>query len=755
MSRVFRWAIGVSLCAAITLSGGIAGAVTIKDVKSGEDVLAYMQRVNKGFDQELYKQLVGAANPFKEADEGTGVAAADEKSRENARKLLANTKIRVLQEKPLFVDGLQELIWKTTDAAQYDKVKDWTLGDLKTFLLTKPEADIKAIMYGLNSDVIGSVVKLMSNSELIQVGAKIFNALPGSKLGAKGYLGARIQPNSPTDDPADIQWQTFNGWSFAVGDQVVGTNPVDSTEESVLRVQLALKELITAFKLEEIVPWCVLSHIDVQAAVEEKNPGSTAIWFQSLAGTESANQTFDLTIQKMLDHAKARTGQYGLYFETGQGADYTNGHGHGFDIVVHESRKYGFARALSQEVAKAQKNGKGPWVHLNDVAGFIGPEVFKTREQLVRVCLEDIVMGKLHGLNLGLDICSTLHMPVTLDDLEWCQDQIAPANPAYLMALPTRNDPMLSYLTTQYQDHVRLREKFGFKVNDAMWDFFKRIKVIDANGKPTEHFGDPVWVYYQFRLAKGDTRSQQEIMAEGKKMAAEVQARGVPLAIGYGKNIWDLNPELNKAIHAGYEDAKVALWTEMTPDFIRTIPNAVSIKTEATDRENYIASPPNGETLSKEAIATLGKRKQAWGSNVPDVQIVISDGLNAKAIMNQGHLLPYLTELRSRLTAAGYTVNEQNIVVTGGRVRAGYQAGATLFGDGDTDKAKIIVHVIGERPGSGQNAFSAYITKTGRGTWGKEGGVDHDITKVVSGISVTGLEPKKGAETTVKLIESM
>jgi ethanolamine ammonia-lyase large subunit len=595
----------------------------------------------------------------------------------------------------------------------------------------------------------------MSNSELIQVGAKIFNALPGSKLGAKGYLGARIQPNSPTDDPADIQWQTFNGWSFAVGDQVVGTNPVDSTEESVLRVQLALKELITAFKLEEIVPWCVLSHIDVQAAVEEKNPGSTAIWFQSLAGTESANQTFDLTIQKMLDHAKARTGQYGLYFETGQGADYTNGHGHGFDIVVHESRKYGFARALSQEVAKAQKNGKGPWVHLNDVAGFIGPEVFKTREQLVRVCLEDIVMGKLHGLNLGLDICSTLHMPVTLDDLEWCQDQIAPANPAYLMALPTRNDPMLSYLTTQYQDHVRLREKFGFKVNDAMWDFFKRIKVIDANGKPTEHFGDPVWVYYQFRLAKGDTRSQQEIMAEGKKMAAEVQARGVPLAIGYGKNIWDLNPELNKAIHAGYEDAKVALWTEMTPDFIRTIPNAVSIKTEATDRENYIASPPNGETLSKEAIATLGKMKQAWGSNVPDVQIVISDGLNAKAIMNQGHLLPYLTELRSRLTAAGYTVNEQNIVVTGGRVRAGYQAGATLFGDGDTDKAKIIVHVIGERPGSGQNAFSAYITKTGRGTWGKEGGVDHDITKVVSGISVTGLEPKKGAETTVKLIESM
>ena len=297
---------------------------------------------------------------------------------------------------------MRELIWSSVDLAQYNKVKDWTLGDLKKFILTKSEAEIKGIMYGLNSDVIGSVVKLMSNSELTQVGAKIFNNLPGSKLGAKGYLGARIQPNSPTDDPADIQWQTFNGWAFAVGDQVVGTNPVDSTEDNILRVELALKELITTFKLEDVVPWCVLSHIDVQAAVEAKNPDSTAIWFQSLAGTESANQTFDLTLQKMMDHAKARKGKYGLYFETGQGADFTNGHGHGFDMVVHESRKYGFARTLKQQVAAAQVNGAGAWVHLNDVAGFIGPEIFKTREQLVRVCLEDIVMGKLHGLNLGL-----------------------------------------------------------------------------------------------------------------------------------------------------------------------------------------------------------------------------------------------------------------------------------------------------------------------------------------------------------------
>ena len=69
--------------------------------------------------------------------------------------------------------------------------------------------------------------------------------------------------------------------------------------------------------------------------------------------------------------------------------------------------------ARSLEVAATLRaNGSRylPWIHLNDVAGFIGPEVFRTREQLVRCCLEDIVMGKLHGLCLGLDVCSTLHM---------------------------------------------------------------------------------------------------------------------------------------------------------------------------------------------------------------------------------------------------------------------------------------------------------------------------------------------------------
>jgi ethanolamine ammonia-lyase large subunit len=128
--------------------------------------------------------------------------------------------------------------------------------------------------------------------------------------------------------------------------------------------------------------------------------------FQSLAGTDAANKTFDITVDKMVKHAKSRKGQrYGLYFETGQGSDFTNGAAEGVDMVVLESRKYGFARGLEQVLAEVQP--KGAYTHFNDVAGFIGPEVFRTKEQLVRCCLEDIFMGKLQGLTSGLDICST------------------------------------------------------------------------------------------------------------------------------------------------------------------------------------------------------------------------------------------------------------------------------------------------------------------------------------------------------------
>ncbi|MFL5347321.1 MAG: ethanolamine ammonia-lyase subunit EutB [Hyalangium sp.] len=732
--------------------------VSIAEIQAGEDVFAYVRRVRGALDLRLYQQVLGAANTYKEGDEAIGVAAADEVSRAHARTLLARTRLGELHAHPPLEDRLYAFMLEAIDAEARAATADWTLGRLKDFLLTAREEEIKGVCRGLSSDVIACVVKLMTDAELTTVGSKVFHPLPGSKLGARGYLGARIQPNSPTDHPDDIRWQVFNGWAFAVGDVVLGTNPVSSAPESVAAVEAALHDILATFGLQEVMPNCVLSHIDIQARVEEQQPGTTGIWFQSIAGTEAANRTFDVTLEKMVEHAARRTGRFGLYFETGQGADATNGQHAGCDMVLLESRKYGFARALKRRVALAQVGAgreAAPWVHVNDVAGFIGPEVFRSREQLVRCCLEDIVMGKLHGLMIGLDICSTLHMDVTLEELGWCQEQIAPACPGYLMALPTRNDPMLSYLTTSFQDHVRLRERFGYRVDDRMWAFFQQLGVIDAQGRPTARFGDPRWVYVEYRKRKGDQRSEAELLAEARQQMDAVRSRSVPLAVGCGQHVWDLEPGLERELHSHYEDAKQGIWTELSPAFLETIPHAVMLRTEALDRRDYILHPVSGERLDADSVRVVESLRQRRGARW-DVQIVLSDGLDPRSLMDEGHLAPFLEALRHELEAANYRVAPEHFIVRYGRVRAGYQVGELLFGDATDGLPRALVHVVGERPGSGHHSFSAYLTAPSGRVWsGHERPVDHDITRVIAGISDTSVRPEAAAHEAVRILGSL
>jgi len=747
------------------LAGSLAGAAflppalqaNLRTPQSGEDLFSFMKRMAGGFDRTVYRQLLGAANAFKEGDRILGVAATDETARSKARLLLSHTRMGDILKHPVFEDKLYFRLLESLSPDLVQKTSLMTLGEFKAFLLDAPEEEIHAILDGLCSDVIGCVVKLMSNEELTDVGRKIFNPLAGTKIGAKGYMGARIQPNSPTDHPDDVIWQIFSGWSYATGDVVLGTNPVSSQPQSVAALEAALNDVRRTFRVENLLPHSVLAHIDLQAEVEKRQPNTTGIWFQSLAGSDQANATFDITLEKMLAYASQRTGQYGFYFETGQGADFTNGSGQGTDMVIHESRKYGFARLLKIKVAEAQqRSGRtpAPWVHVNDVAGFIGPEVFRTREQLVRCCLEDIVMGKLHGLTIGLDICSTLHMDISLDDLDWCQDQIMPANPAYLMALPTKNDPMLGYLTTAFQDHVRLREKFGYKVNDDMQRFFRKLGILDAAGKPTAHFGDPLWVWYSYRRAKGDRRSRAAIYREGKKRMQEVRDRGVYLAQGYDGPPWKMEARLDREIRELYADSKQCIWVELSPSFIASLPNAVVLKSRSKDREDYILHPQTGEVLEAASLQILKELKTKRGDAL-QVQIIVSDGLNAHAVMDPGHLAPYLSHLEKGLKKKHLTLASELLVLQGGRVRAGYRIGEVLFGNEPNARAhKAIVHIIGERPGTMHHTFSAYITAPAAAVWTRAG-IDHNITRVVSGVADTALRPDLAAEETVKILDDL
>jgi ethanolamine ammonia-lyase large subunit len=311
-------------------------------------------------------------------------------------------------------------------------------------------------------------------------------------------------------------------------------------------------------------------------------------------------------------------------------------------------------------------------------------------------------------------------------------------------------------LTTGYHDHLRVRDEFGYKVNDAMWEFFKRINVLDQKGKPTTYFGDPVWVYCQYRRAKKDTRPRDIIFAEGRKKVKGIQAQGVPLAIGYGQNYWDMPPELNREVLRLYKDAKLSVWSELQPDFIDSIPHSAVIKTTSRDRNDYIGHPESGERLSNSAMETLTGLCKKNQEQEPDVWIVISDGLNARAIMDSGHLAPYLEELRAKLEQAGYKVADDHVVTISGRVRAGYRCGEILFaGCRNSSAHKVLIHIIGERPGTGHHNFSAYFCAPLVRTWTQKGKVDHNIARVVSGISDTALTPVKAAGETVRILNKI
>lgn len=723
--------------------------------RTGEDLIAYVHRVSNGWDLILYRRLLGMANDWKEGDAIVGVAAAKDSERILARSLLVNTTLEQIDAHPPFQDKTWELIQSDIAPQSKNITNSWTLGQFKTFLLERPDSDIYPILPSLSSDSIACVVKLLSNEELIAIGKKLFFRLPGSQIGAKGYMGARIQPNSPTDNPDDIRWQVLDAFSYAVGDVLIGTNPVSSELASVAAVEATLKDIVDTFGISDILPYCVLSHIDIQAEIEKQHPGSTALWFQSIAGSDAANETFDLSLEKLRRHTESKTGPFGLYFETGQGADFTNGHGAGTDMVIHESRKYGIARFLQQLLAREKKR-KGEtseaWVHLNDVAGFIGPEVFRTREQLVRCCLEDIVMGKLHQLTIGLDICTTLHMDVSLDDLGWCIEQIMPANPAYLMALPTRIAPMLGYLTTGYHDHVKIRESFGYRLNDAMQEFFQSLHVVDQDGKPTEHFGDPAWIYICYCRKKGDTRSEDTLRQEAKEKIEQVRQRGVFISEGYGEKFSQLPKELAAQVRDIYTDAKACIWAELPDDFESSFDVPVSLNTLSRDRNDYILHPTSGEDLSPESLKQIGRIKAKHGE-LFDTAIVISDGLNALACTSDSQAESLASLLRRELTSQGFKVIPESLLIRAGRVRAGYRIGESLFG-GRLGNGQIL-HIIGERPGSGHRTLSVYITRATGEAWGTRSKVDHNITKVVSGIAQTSLQPEQGATTAVRILKSL
>jgi ethanolamine ammonia-lyase large subunit len=690
------------------------------------------------------------ANELKEGDLLVG-GTRDARVRREARRSLAALRLGEIAASAFVDDGVTDALDRSLSAESLAEVSALTVAGLKQILLSPAGADwVQRYGDGLRSEAIAAVVKVMDDTELSAVARAIFNSLPaepfarlkgscssgeGTTVGSPQHLGSRIQPNSPGDDEDDILLSILEGLTYGCGDVIIGLNPASDDVETIVRLEDLLRRVVERLRLP--TRYCVLSDIVKQAQARARTP--VDVGFQSLAGTSKAlGGMVGLDVDGVLDLAR---GFPGCYFETGQGSAVTNSAAEGVDMVTLEARAYGVARHIRRQT--------GTWTIVNDVAGFIGPEVFRTVEQLQRACLEDVVMAKLHGLTMGLDVCATFHMGIEPEALQQTTRRVVElAAPAYLMAVAGNSDPMLGYLTTSFREHPQLRRQSGRHITTAMR---KRLVALDAvapDGEvPHGRTGARATtsLYAAYLKEGGDRRSIHTLREEGASKIERLRARGYDLGYGHESD-YAAPPVVVARTEAIYAQARQALYAVLDAGVVRSAsPHNLRVRTTSRDREEYLAHPRSGELIRVEDAERITALRT---SRLPQVQVVISDGLNANALNE--NLRAVLPPLRKELAAAGIHVGEIDVVIQNGRVRAGYHVGALL-------DAGAVVHLIGERPGTGLDTLSAYLTygrdRAGRSRWSPD--LDHAATTAVCGIHRQGKPPSVAAEEVARLVRRM
>jgi len=399
-------------------------------------------------------EVLAKANAPKSGDDLAGISAKDAVERVAARAVLANLTLRELREHPVVpyeLDELTRAVEDELDDQAFRAIAHLTVGQFREWLLDVRTTGgaVRSIAGGLTPEMAAATAKLMSNFDLMTVGAKCEVVVrANSTLGLPGRLSSRCQPNHPTDDVQGILASMREGLSYGCGDAVIGINPATDTPESTAEILRAIDDVLVRTGCP--TQHCVLSHVTVQMKALEKLRCPMDLMFQSVAGTEAANKAFGISLS-LLDEAHDLMNQRGstrgpnrMYFETGQGSALSSAAHHGADQVTIEARAYGVARRYQ------------PFL-VNTVVGFIGPEYLEDGPQITRAALEDHFMGKLLGLPMGCDACFTYHASMTQDELESLQVLLGAAGCNFLMSLPVGDDIMLNYQSTSFHDIPTLR----------------------------------------------------------------------------------------------------------------------------------------------------------------------------------------------------------------------------------------------------------------------------------------------------------
>jgi ethanolamine ammonia-lyase large subunit len=281
------------------------------------------------------------------------------------------------------------------------------------------------------------VSKIMRNQDLIAVARRCHNVTRfRNTIGLPGRLSTRLQPNHPTDDARGIAASIVDGLLYGSGDAVIGINPATDNLDNVHTLLGLVEEIRERYEIP--AQSCVLAHVTTTMELIRRGAPVDLV-FQSIAGTEAANQSFGIDLgmlgearEMALALGRGTLGENVMYFETGQGSALSADAHHGVDAQTCEARAYGVARAFSPLL-------------INTVVGFIGPEYLYDGKQIIRAGLEDLFCGKLLGLPMGCDVCYTNHAEADQNDMDNLLTLLGVAGCAYIMGVPGADDVMLAY----------------------------------------------------------------------------------------------------------------------------------------------------------------------------------------------------------------------------------------------------------------------------------------------------------------------
>ena len=422
------------------------------------------------------KDVLAKASPHRSGDQLAGVGAESYTQRIAAQYVLADLPLTVFLNElvvPYETDEVSRLIMDTHDAAAFDSIAHFTVGDLRDWLLTEAAdaATLHSLRMAFTPEMVAAVSKLMRNQDLIAVASKMEVVTKfRSTVGQKDCVSIRLQPNHPTDDPKGILASTIDGLLYGCGDAVIGINPATDSPEMTIKLLHLLEDL--RLKYEIPTQSCVLCHVTTALEIMDKAP--VDLVFQSIAGSEAANSSFGINLSILKEAREAalslnRATEQLMYFETGQGSALSANAHHGVDQQTMEVRAYAVARHFN------------PFL-VNSVVGFIGPEYLFDGKQITRAGLEDHFCAKLMGLPMGMDVCYTNHADADQDDMDNLLTLLGVAGCNFFMGVPGADDIMLNYQSTSFHDALYLRKVLNKKPAPEFEAWLLKMGILDEKG---------------------------------------------------------------------------------------------------------------------------------------------------------------------------------------------------------------------------------------------------------------------------------